>query len=199
MPNLTNQLELERCTHCDIDKPNLIFQWEIRTDSSVNDNQRYWAIYKCNRCGGLITAAAQTQTGEVLEVYPSEGRINDSIPQSARNYLGQALNSLRAPAGAVMLVASAVDAMLKEKGYKDGSLSDRLNRASEDRLILKAMAKWAYKIKLRDNNHQENSGAKLPTEEDAQKCIDFALILADYLFVLPSRIKQGLEDAEQSR
>jgi hypothetical protein len=42
--------------------------------------------------------------------------VDPAIPNVAGAYLQQALQSLQAPAGAVMLAASAIDAMLKEKG-----------------------------------------------------------------------------------
>lgn len=57
-----------------------------------------------------------------------------------RSYLMQAVESLNAPSGAVMLAAPAVDAMPKAEGYKDGSLYSRIDRAAEDNLITDGMA-----------------------------------------------------------
>ena len=41
-----------------------------------------------------------------------------------------------------MLAASAVDAMLKEKGYIDGSLYARINKAAEEHLIPESCTKY---------------------------------------------------------
>ena len=52
----------------------------------------------------------------------------------------QAHESLHVPDGPVMLAASAVDALLKAKGYKDGSLYSRINTAAQDHLMTQDMA-----------------------------------------------------------
>jgi hypothetical protein len=41
-----------------------------------------------------------------------------------------------------MLCASAVDAMLKEKGYEEGTLNQRIDKAVEDHLLTKEMGTW---------------------------------------------------------
>jgi hypothetical protein len=43
-----------------------------------------------------------------------------------------------------MLAASAVDSMLKDKGYKEGSLYKRIDTAAADHLITDGMAQWAH-------------------------------------------------------
>lgn len=109
----------------------------------------------------------------------------------------QALDTLHAPAGAVMLAASAVDAMLKDKGYKDGNLYGRIDKARDDHLITVEMAQWAHDVRL-DANDQRHAadGAGLPTTADAQRAVDFAMALAEFLFVLPSRVQRGLKEAK---
>jgi hypothetical protein len=113
--------------------------------------------------------------------------------------LKQAINTLHAPAGSVMLSASSVDAMLKEKGYTKGSLYTRVNKAVEDHLITSEMARWAHDIRL-DANDQRHADqqASLPTESDAKKCVDFAIALGEFLFVLPARVERGLAAAEST-
>ena len=51
-----------------------------------------------------------------------------------------------------MLAASAVDSMLKEKGYKDGSLYKRIEQAAGDHLITAEMASWAHEVRLDAND-----------------------------------------------
>lgn len=197
MTLLSNQLELERCPHCNVDKPNLPFLWEVQTTGHSGDNPRMWRIYKCGRCGGLITAFAVDRNAPVRETYPFATKIDDSIPQTAKSYLNQALNSLHAPAGAVMLAASAVDSMLKAKEYKDGSLYERINKAAQEHLITDDMAKWAHQIRLEANDQRHvDEQASIPDNEDAKKCIDFAMALAEFLFVLPSKVTRGLTETQ---
>src|SRR6185503_14838483 len=181
MAILKSHPEISRCPHCGVSTPNLYLQHELDTTSHSGQNKRFWRIYKCSKCGGVVTAASNTKGGQVLEMYPSSTELNESIPQTARTYLTQALNSAEAPAGAVMLAASAVDAMLKAKNYKEGSLYSRINKAKEDGLITEGMAKWAHDVRL-DANDQRHADeeATLPNENDAKKCTDFALALAQF-------------------
>ena len=66
-----------------------------------------------------------------------------------------------APAGAVMLAASSVDAMLKEKGYNEGSLYARIGQARDDHLITADMAEWAHEVRLdaNDQRHADEAAA----------------------------------------
>ena len=198
MPNLTNNLELNRCPHCNVDHPNLPMVLNTTTDAHSGGNKRFWRIYKCTRCGGLIAAASPNDQGPITEYFPSGVEIDDSVPGAAGAYLSQAIQTIHAPAGSVMLSASSVDAMLKEKGYIDGSLYARINKAAEEHLITDEMARWAHDIRL-DANEQRHADAQasLPTEDDARKCVEFATALAQFLFVLPARVQRGLADAEQ--
>jgi hypothetical protein len=91
-----------------------------------------------------------------------------------------------------MLTASAVDALLKDKGYKDGSLNVRIDTAAKDHLITTEMAAWAHEIRLDANDQRHaDDNAKLPSAADAAKVIEFASALAQFLYVLPARVERG--------
>lgn len=126
------------------------------------------------------------------EWFPGERELDSSIPHRARRCLEQARNSIHSPDGAVMLTASAVDAMLKEKNYTDGSLHARINKAAEEHLITKEMAEWAHEVRL-DANDQRHSDlqADHADADDAKRVIEFAMALAEFLFVLPERVSRG--------
>ncbi len=101
-------------------------------------------------------------------------------------FLNQSIGSKHAPSGAVMLAASSVDAMLKEKGYKDGKLYGRIVKAVSDHLITAEMGKWAHEVRLEANDQRHaDEEAPMATKEDAERIIEFALSLAQFLFVLP--------------
>lgn len=91
-----------------------------------------------------------------------------------------------------MLAASSVDSMLKAKGYADGTLYARIEKAMKDHVITEDMAAWAHEVRL-DANDQRHADevAALPSMDDAQRVIDFTMALAELLFVLPSRITRG--------
>ncbi len=196
MTRLYSVLEIERCPHCNVDKPNIITLTNFQTTTYAGESRGYWRVYHCTRCGGVIIAGSKSEDGFIAEMYPSGSQVDDSIPNPARDYLTQALGSLSAPAGSVMLSASAVDAMLKCKGYKKGSLYSRIDQAKEDHLITEGMALWAHEVRLEANEPRHaDEIAPLPTDADARKCIDFVLALGQFLFVLPARVQQGLVEA----
>lgn len=195
-----DNLSLSRCPHCRVAKPLLNRQHKMETRDHSGQIVREWYVYACSTCGGVVVASVVNGTGrQVAEVFPSIGDLDDAIPERARSYLKQARDSLHAPAGAVMLAASAVDAMLKEKGFKTGSLYQRIDKAAEDHAITSGMAAWAHDVRL-DANDQRHSdeAAALPGQPDAVRCVDFASALAEILFVLPSRVARGRAEASEA-
>ncbi len=199
MHRLLSNLLLKRCPHCNIAQPNLaIIGNQIRTTNFSGADIRRWQNYKCSTCGGIVLAAAQEGNPEIIEMYPQPMLVDEAIPAKAATFLSQAIDSISSPAGAVILAASAVDAMLKVKDYKEGNLNSRIKQAAKNHLITKDMAEWAHEIRL-DANIQRHADDKepLPTEQDAKRCVEFALAFAQFLFVLPARVQRGLKDASE--
>ena len=98
-----------------------------------------------------------------------------------------------------MLAASAVDAMLKAKGLKEGSLYSRIDTAAKDHLITSEMARWAHEVRLDANDQRHADEAMpLPQQADAKRAVDFALALAQLMFVIPARVQRGIEDAQKT-
>lgn len=196
MTNLTPQLVLPRCPHCVVATPLLNGVHHLETKDQEGGRVRKWRIYVCSRCGGVITAWAADLGHRVIEYFPSHASVDESIPDRPRAYLQQAQESLHAPSGAVMLSASAVDSMLKLKGYTDGSLYTRIEQAVADHLITAEMAAWAHEVRLDANDERHADHAvDMPTTEDAERVFEFASALAEFIFVLPSRIQRGLRDS----
>ena len=195
MSTMSPQLQLKRCPHCGIAGPYMPHVHFANNTGgffvhrSPGGETTIWAAYACSSCRALVLAE---QTGGELVTYPSRLEVSLEIPDRARTYLEQALDSLHAPDGAVMLAASAIDAMLKAKGLKEGSLNARINDAARDHLITDEMAEWAHDVRLDANDQRHADDATWhATAEDAQLVIDFASTLAEILFVLPARVKRG--------
>ncbi len=185
------ELPLARCPHCGIAKPRL-----YKTHSQVSalpnqKNRRVWCTYECSTCAGIVLVCSGMDA-KIIQMWPSAPSVSHTVPERARNYLDQAMASLHAPSGAVMLTASAVDAMLKERGYKTGSLNSRIDAAAGDHLITAEMAAWAHEIRLDANDQRHaDEGADPPSKEDAEKLVEFATALAQFLYVLPARVERG--------
>ena len=194
MPNLDQNLELSRCPHCAVANPLLHEIHRFETNNHRGNKPRKWRIYVCSACGGAVTACAQNFGQPIAEYFPSSVEVDTAVPERAKAFLQQAQESLHAPAGAVMLCASAVDAMLKIKGYVDGSLYARIEKAASDHLITTDMATWAHEVRLDANGQRHaDQAAELPDQQDASRAIDFSKALAEFLFILPSRVQRGLQ------
>src|ERR1700730_14853382 len=128
----------------------------------------------CRSCGGLVIAWANSQGGPVQGVLPKQDELNDVIPDTARRFLSQARDSLHAPDGAVMLAASAVDAMLKAKGYQKGTLNQRIDQAAADHVITSDIALWAHHVRLEANEPRHADDEKPhASQEEAAQSVEF--------------------------
>ncbi len=199
--NQGNQLVLDRCPHCNIANPLLVLIWAGTSVDHTNANQRFWSTYQCRTCGGVVLAVSPiNQSHEITHIWPVPQTVADEVPARARDFLSQAISSLHAPAGAVMLTASAVDAMLKDKGYKEGNLKTRIDSAAEDHIITDEMAAWAHDIRLDANDQRHaDEGAFLPSAADAEKVIEFANALVQFLYVLPARVERGRKQKKEEK
>ena len=200
--HLPKQLDLSNCPHCGIDSPNLFAINEVISSISANGGfQHFWRTYQCKRCGFLVLSYKKYTSSSVFDgCFPDVPTLSKAIPDKARAFLIQAINSRHAPAGAVMLAASCVDEMLKQKKLINGTLYDRINQAAKQHIITEDMAKWAHKIRM-DANDQRHAdmNAGLPTRKEADNLIQFAKMLAEILFVLPAAVKQGIEESESDQ
>jgi Domain of unknown function (DUF4145) len=111
-------------------------------------------------------------------VFPEPSEVDGAVPEPARRYLQQAREALHAPDGATMLAASAVDALLKAKGYTRGSLNERINQAAANHVITADMAAWAHHVRL-EANDPRHADAVRPhaTRKEAEQTLEFALAL----------------------
>jgi len=187
----------ERCPHCGVSRPVMSNLTRHITAAHDNTNMRQWVFYSCSSCGGVTMAVTPNQPNapndvEITEMWPAEKIVSDAIPKRAQAYLTQAFASGNAPAGAIMLTGSAIDSMLKDKGYRDGSLYARIEAAANDHLITHEMALWAHEVRL-DANDQRHADeqADLPSDEDAKRVLEFAAALGEFLYVLPATIIRG--------
>mgnify|MGYP006295182945 FL=1 len=193
--DLLNHLKLARCPHCSTSSPDIAMEQEFNTTNSENGHQRVWAFYVCQHCGGALIGSRRPNSRAALEIFPPPETVHESIPEKARVFLEQAIESLHVPAGSVMLSTSCIDAMLTDKGFKEGRLYKRITKAAKDHLIDEGMVDWARAIRLESKDRRQTEEDKMPDEHDAREMIDFARILGEYLFILPAKVKTGVEKA----
>lgn len=216
--NLRNPLsELPRCPQCGTAKPTLHLQAVLEKERVGNsDLWSSWIVYQCTSCrdpicflanvprhgdiGAMRTwfAVQSYVAGWMLPGYGGED-LSD-WPERARKYMRQAIETLAAPDGAVMLAGSAVDSMLKEKGLTEGSVYSRIEKAVTDNLLTPAMGEWAHAVRLSSNNPRHaDLDEPHATADEAKATIEFAKALGQFLFALPAKIARGKEAAEKAK
>lgn len=182
------------CPYCGITRPGLDFKVDFKSTAVLARRTRFWVIAACNSCGGVLACEVNGEgiLSKTLIPKPEWDVVSEDVPDLPGEYLRQAKRSLNAPAAAIMVAASSVDAMLKEKGLEKGNLYERINQAASQHLITEGMKRWAHKVRL-DANAQRHADKKvgLPTIEDAKSTVRFAEALAEFMFVLPAEVDRG--------
>jgi|ERR1700733_764386 len=199
-------IDMDRCPHCFVANPAIDLQTNFAAEPSrsnlmvVRGSGYHWYVYKCRTCAGLISCAAVKMgssyfgymNGETpfMWIIPAPKSLDKNLPSRVAHYLGQAQESVASPSASIVMSASAIDAMLKEKGLKAGSLFTRINKAAETGIITKDMAHVAHDVRLgaNDERHADEDTA-LTTDEDARRCLEFAEAIAEMIFILPTRVK----------
>jgi len=131
-----------------------------------------------------------TPNAPIETLYPSVRIAAAEIPDPARRFLQQAMETLHAPDAAAVMAGSAVDAMLKHFKLIDGSVYKRIDEAVSQHILTAAMGEWAHEVRL---------GANRPRHSDAENphvSLEQAEALAHFLFVLSSRVNKGIQDAK---
>ena len=94
MPHLTPNLVLDRCPHCAVATPNLDRKHHLQTNDHTGNRQRFWSIYVCTRCGGVVSAWANADGQPVQEWFPTTEAVSEDLPEKPRAFLQQAKDSL---------------------------------------------------------------------------------------------------------
>jgi len=200
--------DIERCPQCNVAKPSLTAMWTSDLQAVENGHQRQrWGVFQCSNCQRMTMAegmAMPLNQGQVrsehqiiVRLYPTVREVDKSLPDDAQRYLKQAVDTLFAPDASTVMAASAVDAMLKAKGFRDGSLYARIDQAVQDHVLTEGMGRWAHKVRLEANavRHADDQ-APQPTAAEAAQVVEFASALGDFLFVFTARVDQGVSEAE---
>lgn len=207
---------IDRCPQCGVAKPLLSY---VNDTLSLRDSSEIlmaWFVYKCSYCKNIVSVKAfinrndyshdsteflnKLRVNEVraVDIIPDIKVLDNDLPENPRRYLEQALQSTHMPDGAVMLAGSAIDAMLKLKGYTDGTVYARIEKAVADHLLTQDMSDWAHAVRL-ESNKPRHADLDEPhaTEERAKLTIQFAQALGDFLFVFPAKVARGKAASEK--
>ena len=208
-------LVLERCPWCGTARPTLKshtyhIKSHVPRTGAGKRGEFVWDLYWCTSCNKYILA--QYEAGEqstdgsryfeyfkLIKIFPGDLELSKDIPPKVSRFLKQARGSVAQPDGCIMLCSSTIDAMLKEKNLKKGTLHERLVQASEHHIITEDMKDWADHVRLESNDirHVDNE-SDCPSTAEAEQCLEFAMALAEILFVLPARVTRGRKAAERA-
>ncbi len=197
---LTQQLLLAECPHCQTANPNIVGEGGELETNGPKGYSRKWLHYTCQSCGGCIIAAARSSDAYsiVTEIYPRpKSGLSTNIPELSRDFLREARDGVFNPRSCIMVCASAVQAMLAEKKIEATSIYRSLNKAVKEGVLSEDLAKWGHQVRLEANEQRHVDKDKpAPTTEDAERCLEFTMMLAEILFVIPARVSKGLETSQ---
>ncbi|MDC7718647.1 DUF4145 domain-containing protein [Vogesella sp. DC21W] len=184
----TMRIEIDRCPRCNIASPFIVGLRKHAQDRQWGPSSN---MLSCTACDQSVLV--EYSGSKLINMFPSIETTDEAIPEKARDFLNQAIATMNiASSGSLMLSASCIDEMLKVKGYKTGRLNDRIKKAAEDHVITKEMEMWAHEIRLEANDQRHaDEDAEPATPENAQRIVTFAKALAEFLFVLPSKIEKA--------
>ena len=185
---------MHRCPHCQIAKP--LLQQIYMDDTASYEQAENWHVYRCTNCTCMVLARTNVRSSRVASIYPDIKVAPRELPESAHRYLAQAYRTVQdAPDAAAIMASSAIDDMLKQKGFTDQrTLHERIDAAKDQHLLTEEMAKWAHRIRFVSNNprHADEDNPHVEAAE-AQRMLDFAEALAQYLYVLPELAREDTE------
>lgn len=189
MARLGDRLELSRCPHCEVPVPILTRIWTYesdQTDRREHRQHRYWAIFCCSACQGLLLgSSSEGPDGAVDELHPVPAEPPPELPAAAQQAVRDALVRRGQPMQALSLLGRALVELLHQAGYTEGSMMVRLKRAAADHRIPTDLVAWADELHI-----DRIAAAASVTIEDFERHLDFIVTLGDYLFVLPTRIQR---------
>jgi hypothetical protein len=196
---------VDNCPHCGVSHPVLMMIWNSNgpTERATPGPKHPWAAYRCVSCGSIViakgTANQAVNTARVVELFPSVKEAHIDVPEPARTFLNQAFQTLHAPDAAAMVAGSAVDAMLKQLGYTDGSVYSRITQAVTEHNLTEGMGTWAHEVRLGSNRPRHADDEKPHvTAEEAKQSVEFAEALAYFLFVLTKQVERGTAAAKSA-
>lgn len=200
-----NQLRgLASCPYCGVSSPIMQSVWQTQQLAARGDQGKKseWGAHQCTSCAGVVVvmgvAGKTRNVGSVpiARMFPAGRKASDKLPAIAATFLQQAFSTLHAPDAAAVMAGSAVDAMLKHLGLNDGSLYVRIDQAREKGLLTKGMADWAHSVRL-GSNRPRHADVDNPhvSSEDAQRSVNFAEALGNFLFVLTAQIEEAAKAA----
>lgn len=204
---------IERCPQCGVAKPllqKIDKAHKHYTNSDTYDPQEYWYFTtRCSSCENHVLfygkrpepdvkSDSEPEGLSIVRSFPELEQASDELPPMALKFFQQALESRHAPDGALMLAASSIDSMLKDKGFTEGSLFTRIGDATKSGLLTAEMEAWAHEIRLSANEPRHaDDDFEGATTEDAEQIIAFAKALGEYLYVLPSRVRRWQSKAAE--
>lgn len=197
---------IPRCPYCGVASPQIVLKHAPNEKVLLpnGDPATWYAAYSCTSCCNWFIAKgdpdwAHINNPQIIEIVPGFPRAHEDLPDMARNFLDQAMQTLAAPDASAVMSGSAVDAMLKELGYEEGSVYERIDQAVADHKITAEMAEWAHSVRLGSNRprHADKNNPHV-TREEAKQSLEFAEALGNFLFVLTAKINRGIEAANKA-
>ena len=162
-----------------------------------------WEPYKyqfveCSNCGSVLVGWAEWEMGDhgdegwghLVRQWPEpDARLHSNIPRIVRRSLEEAKRcfSSKAFMACAVMCGRAIEGLCKDK-VKAEYLGDGLKKLKAAKIIDEKLFEWGEALR-NERNIGAHAGEETISRQDANDVLDFALAMAEYVYVLDDKYK----------
>jgi hypothetical protein len=172
------------CPHCKITAT------FVSHGPNVGWNGRIHNVWGCNNCQGVVYAQTEA-AGQLSEMYPHvRSDAPPELPDDVRENLAEGIRSLNVnnPKAAVIMIRSALQASMRDKGAMGANLRDEIDDLAAKHVIPDALKDWAHEIRSGGNLVAHPSPGDKVNAQDAHELMELAESIFEYLYVVPAEV-----------
>lgn len=157
-----------------------------------------YQFVECSHCGSVLVGCTEWEMGEhfvegwgqLVRQWPEpDARLHSNIPRSVRRSLEEAKRcfSSKAFMACAVMCGRAIEGLCKDK-VKSRYLSEGLKKLKAAKIIDEKLFEWGEALR-NERNIGAHAGEETISWQDANDILDFALAMAEYVYVLDDKYK----------
>lgn len=155
-----------------------------------------YQFVECSQCGSVLVGWAEWEYGEeadqgwghVVRQWPlPDTTLHSNIPRTIRRSLEEAKRcfSSKAFMACAVMCGRAIEGLCKDK-VKSKYLADGLKKLKAEKIIDEKLFEWGEALR-NERNIGAHAGEETISRQDASDVLDFALAMAEYVYVLDDK------------
>lgn len=157
-----------------------------------------YQFVECSQCGSVLVGWAEWEMGEdsdqgwghLVRQWPEpDARLHSNIPRIVRRALEEAKRCFGSKSfmACAVMCGRAIEGLCKDK-VKSKYLGDGLKKLKAAKIIDEKLFEWGEALR-NERNIGAHAGDETISRQDASDVLDFALAMAEYVYVLDDKYK----------